>query len=97
MPRIRRPSARWTGVTLLHLAAVASVGYGTYLVLPAAVGVVWRWVFVVGVAVCASFAADPLLGRLYGVAEPVPAGREPAALLPADMTATTEMETEISQ
>jgi hypothetical protein len=83
MARTRHPTARWTGVTLLHLAFIGSVGYGAHQVLPAAMGAVWRWVFVVGITLCVSLAADPLLGRLYGAPELVPAGGGPAALLPA--------------
>lgn len=98
MTRTRRPTIRWTSVTLLHLTLIAAVGYGTHQTLPAAMGLIWRWVFVIGITLTASLAADRPLGRLYGTNRNTACtNREPAALPTAATNTTTEPEMETAR
>jgi len=73
--RTRRHTIRWTAATLLHTTLIAAVGYSTYQALPA-MGLVWRWVFVIGITLTASLAADRPLGRLYRSPKPARTGPE---------------------
>lgn len=93
-----RTRIRWTAATALHLTLIAAVGYGTYQAVPSAAGPLWRWVFVIGITLTISLAADRPLGRLYGRPKQIPTGPEFAAAHGNDSSTWTaaDFETEMN-